>query len=136
MSAANRLHGKSGLVQMDAAGGSSLVTLADMNGWTLNATKDKQDATAFGDTNKVKVVGLPDYSGNLNARYARDSTPTLFSALLGATAVTLRLIPDSNQLAYYYQGLAYIDGSINVSHDGVVNFSGSWDAAASWTQAP
>ena len=136
MSAANRKHGKDGLIQYDPLGGSSLVTLADMNGWSLNATKDKVDATAFGDTNKVKVVGLPDYSGNIKARYARDSTPLIFAAVLGSIPITLRLIPDSLQPTYYYQGLAHIDGTLNVDHDGVVDFSGSWDAAGNWTQAP
>lgn len=136
MSAANRLHGKNGQVQWDPLGGSSLVTLADINGWSLNATKDKQDATAFGDTNKVKVVGLPEYSGNFNARYARDSTPAIFAAVLGSTPVTLRLLPDSTQPTYYYQGLANLDGTIDVANDGVVTFQGTWDAAASWTQAP
>jgi hypothetical protein len=121
---------------MDPAGGSSLATLADIHGWSLNAEKEKVKATAFGDTNHVKVVGLPDFSGNIKGRYARDSTPALFAAVLGSTPVTLRLIEDSQQLTYYHQGLAHLDGTITVDHDGVVDFNGSWDAAGNWTQNP
>src|SRR4026207_1219374 len=61
----SRLHGKTGQVQMDPAGGSTLVTLGDTNSWSLDASTERVDVTAFGDTNKQKRAGLPEYGGNL-----------------------------------------------------------------------
>lgn len=136
MSAANRRHGKNGKIEWDSAGGSSFAEMADAYGWSLNMTKDKQKATAFGDTNHVKVVGLPDFSGTIKARYASDSAPLLVAAILGSTAVNLRLFEDRLAATYYHQGLAYLDGSIDVDNEGVVNLEASWDAAANWTQSP
>ena len=136
MSAANRITGKNGQIQWDPAGGSSLVTLADMYGWSLNATKEKVKLTAFGDTNHVKGVGLPDYSGDFKARYAHDSSPALFAAVLGSTPVTLRLIENSLNPTYYHQGLANLDGTINVDFEGAIDVTGSWDAAGNWVNNP
>ena len=136
--ATGRLHGKNGQVKMDAAGGSSLVTLADLNSWTLNMTRDRVDVTCFSDTNKQRVAGLPDFSGTIGGVYnfTGGSAGIFFAAVLAGTAVTLRLLPDSGQATNYFQGLANLDGSISVSNTGAVTITGNWDAAGNWTQAP
>src|SRR5262245_48457894 len=62
-----RIHGKNGQVKMDptGVGGAGLAIVADLNSWTLDASKDRVEVTAFGDSNKIRVAGLPDYSGTL-----------------------------------------------------------------------
>jgi hypothetical protein len=123
---------------MDSAGGSSLVTLADLNNWTLNMGRDRVDVTCFGDTNKQRVMGLPDFSGTVGGVYnfTGGSAGIFFAAVLAGTAVTLRLLPDSGQATNYFQGLANLDGAISVSNTGAVTISGNWDAAGNWTMAP
>jgi hypothetical protein len=130
-----RLHGKNGQIKMDAAGGVALVTLADMNTWALDMSTDRVEMTAFGDTNKRRVSGLPDYQGTIAARYNAATSPTYFSAVLAGTPVTLRLLPNSADPTVYFQGLANVDGSISVDSNGGVNISGKWDAAGNWTMA-
>lgn len=131
-----RIHGKTAQVQMDPAGGSSLVEVADLSEWTLNMSKDRVEVMAFGDTNKRRVAGLPDFSGTLSGWWNSSTSPTFFNAVLGDVAVTLRLVPNENEPTYYFQGLANLDGSLNVSASGAVSISGNWDAADNWDMNP
>lgn len=134
-----RIHGKDGQVQLDAPPTTSpptLVTQADLNSWTLDMTKDKVDVTAFGDTNKQKVVGLPDFSGTLGGWWNSVSSPTLFDVILQSLPAWLRLLPNSAETTNYFQGMAYLDGSVNVPNDGGASISASFDAAGNWDQNP
>lgn len=133
-----RLHGKNGRVQMDPAGGSALVTLGDIDGWTLDMATAREVVTAFGDTNVRRVAGLPDFSGTLSAWWnaVASSSPAYFAAVLAGTPVTLRLIPNTLDPTVYFQGLANVDGSVNVSATGAIKNSGKWDAAGNWSIAP
>lgn len=133
-----RLHGKNGQVKMDPAGGSALVTLADMNAWTLDMSTERAVVTAFGDTNVRRVAGLPDFSGSLGAWWnaVATSSPAYFAAVLAGTPVTLRLVPNLNDPTVYFEGLANVDGSVNVSATGAISSSGKWDAAGNWDMQP
>ena len=133
-----RLHGKNGRIQMDPAGGSSLVTLTDLDGWTLDMSTARDVVTAFGDTNVRRVSGLPDFSGALSGWWnaVASSSPAYFAAVLAGTPVTLRLIQNTLDATVYFQGLANIDGSVNVSATAPIKTAGKWDAAGNWTMAP
>lgn len=133
-----RIHGKTGQIQMDPAGGSALVVIGDMNSWTLDMSTDRVDMTAFGDTNKHRVSGLPDYSGGIGGFWnaVATSSPAYFAAVLAGLPVTLRLVPNTNDPTVYFQGLANIDGSVNVGSNGGVTTRGKWDAAGNWLIAP
>lgn len=130
-----RIHGKAGQIKMDPAGGGALVLLADTNGWTLDMSTDRVDVTAFGDTNKRRVSGLPDFAGTVAARWNAATSPTYFAAVLAGIPVTLRLIPNALDPTVYFGGLANVDGSINVDSAGAVTWTGKWDAAGNWTMA-
>jgi|SRR5262245_64613489 len=131
-----RIHGKNGQVMMDPTGGATPVEVADLNAWTLDMAKDRVEVTAFGDTNKKRVAGLPDYSGTVGGWWNSVSSPTFFDAVLGDAAVMLKLVPNELEPTYFFTGLANLDGSINVSATGAVSISGKWDAADNWTMAP
>jgi len=133
-----RLHGKKGSIQMDPAGGSALVTLTDLDAWTLDMSTAREVTTAFGDTNVRRVAGLPDFSGTLGGFWnaVASSSPAYFAAVLAGTPVTLRLIQNTLDPTVYFQGLANIDGSVNVSATGAIKTAGKWDAASNWTMAP
>src|SRR5262245_10984470 len=130
---AGRIHGKNGQVKMDPTGGATPVVVADINAWTLDASKDRVEVTAFGDTNKVRVAGLPDYSGTLGGWWETTSSPLFFAAVFGNVAVKLDLIPDKTFATEMFEGLANLDGSVNCSATGAVSISGKWDAAGGWT---
>jgi hypothetical protein len=132
-----RQHGSNGQVLIDPAGGTSYVAVASLNSWTLDATRDRAEVTAFGDTNKTWVQGLPNFAGSLGGFWDPTTTPTaIFDVAFGDTAVGLKLIPSSLTPTAFFSGLAYIDAGINVSSSGAITISGSWVAANSWSLAP
>lgn len=133
-----RIHGKTGQILMDTTPASPVtpVALADVNSFTIDLGTDKVDVTCFGDTNKQKVVGLPDYSGTITGFWNKLSSPTIFAVILASATAWLRLLPNSAEPTYMFEGLAYLDGSLNVSATGAVSFSSKWDAAGNWVMRP
>ena len=133
-----RIHGKRGQVLMQEVAATAppfttATEVADVSGFTLNLTTEKVPVTCFGDTNIVKVTGLPDFAGTLAGFWNKDTTPRLFDVILAGLPVGLKLVPDTIDIATtFFEGLAYIDGSIDVSATGAVSFAGTWDAADNW----
>lgn len=135
MAAVDRIAGDRGLVKMDPLGGSSMVTVASINKWTLSLAKEMYKATAFGDTNQVYVPGLPDISGDISGLWDKTDR-SLFNVALGTVAPFLELIPDSLSPTYLWKGLAWLDASIDVGSGGVVSIKGSFKAAGPWVMTP
>ncbi len=120
---------------MDATGGASPVAVASLNKWTLDMTTDKVDVTAFQDTNKTYVQGLPDIKGTFGGWY--DNTDmTVFDVALGTVAPFLKLVPNTLAPTHFWSGLAWLDASVDVSANGAVSIGGSFVAAGPWTLAP
>lgn len=133
-----RIHGKGGQVKMDETGGSpwTPTEVADISAFTLNLSTERVPVTCFGDTNIQRVTGLPDFSGTLTGFWNSLTTPRLFDVVLAGLPVELHLIPNRLEPTFYFEGLANIDGAIDVSATGAVSFSGTWDAADNWTMLP
>src|SRR5262245_39326646 len=128
-----RRHGSKGSVEMDPAGGSSLTPVADLNQWTLDAARDKEDVTCFGDTNKQYVLGLPDVQGEINGVWNETTSPAFLRVALGDVPVMLKLIPSTITPTYFWKGLAYLDAGMECAADGAVTINGSFVAAGPWT---
>ena len=132
-----RRHGSTGQVAIDPDGTTTYVPVAALNSWTMDSARDKVDVTAFGDTNKQYVVGLPDTKGTFSGFWDETSTPdTIFAVAGGDVPVGLKLTPSLVTPTYFASGLAYLDASIDVKSDGAVSISGEWVAAGPWTWAP
>lgn len=123
---------------MGAIGGSpsSHTVVGDIRAFTIDMSKDKVNVTAFGDTNKQRVLGLPDFTGTFSGFWNSVTSPTLFDVILGSVAVGLKLIPNTAEPTYYFLGDAYLDGSLNVDSNGAVTVDGTWVAASNWTAVP
>jgi hypothetical protein len=128
-----RRHGSHGQILIDPTGGALPVIVASMNGWTLDLARDKVDVTAFGDSFKQYVQGLPDIKGTIKGWWDAAASRSLFSVALGETAVTLKLFPSSLDASDFFQGPAYLDTSIEVAADGAVSLSGNFAGAGNWT---
>lgn len=131
-----RIHGKNGQVAMDPLGGTSYAAVQDLSKFSIDAKRDRQVVTAFGDTNVVRVQGLPDFQGDLNGWWNSVTSPALFDAIFGDVAVALKLTPNSLESGFYFAGPAYLDGSIDVDVNGAVGIGGSWVAAGNWSAVP
>lgn len=135
MAASDRIAGDRGQIKMDPAGGTSVVTVASLNKWSLSMSKDMYKVTAFGDTNQVYVPGLPDISGSI-AGFWDTTDRSIFSIALGTVAPYLNLIPNTLTPTYLFKGLAWLDASIDVGSGGAVTISGSFKAAGPWSMQP
>lgn len=135
---AGRKHGKHGQILLDPIPASPVapVVVADLNAWTLDMATDRVEVTAFGDTNKRRVTGLPDFSGTIGGWWNSATTPALFAVVLAGTPAWLRLVPSTDDPTFYFEGLSNIDGSINVSATGAVAITSKWDAADNWAMLP
>lgn len=129
---AGRKHGYKGEVKMDPTGGSTLATVADLNAWTLDMARDQQDVSAFGDTNKQYVLGLPDVKGTYGGWWNSASSPALFQVAKGDVPVMLNLVPSRDEPTFFFAGLAYLDASIDVNSGGGISISGNFVAAGDW----
>jgi hypothetical protein len=130
----NRQHGSHGQIKMDPTGGATAVLVASMSAWNMSMARDHVDVTSFGDTNKISVLGLPDYKGTLGGWFDTDDT-SIFDAAMGNVAVMLELIPTSLVPLIMWSGLAWLDAAIDVKATGAISMTGNWSAAGPWTAA-
>lgn len=131
-----RRHGSKGQVKMDPTGGDAAAVVGDLNQWTLDLARDKEDVTCFGDTNKQYVLGLPDVQGEINGVWNEETSPEFLRVALGDVPVMLELIPSTLTPTHMFKGLAYLDAGMECAADGAVTISGSFVAAGPWTLEP
>lgn len=128
-----RYHGKSGQVYVSTTGSGNAVAVSGLSSWSLSLAKDRVDVTAFGDSNKQKVQGLAEVSGNFSG-FFDDTDSTLFSAADSADGCKIYLYPDAaNAASKYWYGPAWLDISeVGSAVDGAVTVSGSFEANGAW----
>jgi hypothetical protein len=128
-----RIHGKSGRLYAAIASGGSAEPIAFLNKWTIDFSTDKADVTAFGDTNKVYVSGLPDASGSFGGWYD-DATAQLYTASQDGVSRKFYLYPSNATTGQYWYGTALFDFSVSSGVGDAVAVSGNWNAAAAITK--
>jgi len=132
-----RQHGYKGDVLIDPAGGSTYVTVASLNAWTLDLSRDRVDVTCFGDTVKQYVQGLSDLKGTFAGIWdPTTSNSQIFDIAMGNVAVGMKLVPSTLTPTAFFSGLAYLDASINVSANAAITVAGTFAAAGTWTLVP
>lgn len=131
-----KLHGKNGAIFIAATGGAK-VKVANKTEWSLNLNRDFVDATTFGNTNKVYLVGLKDISGT-------------YAGLLDLSGDLLVNASDSGEMYIYLYaddtinnttgapiivafGLGFLDASMTNSNTDAVKVTGNIRASANWT---
>jgi hypothetical protein len=131
-----RRHGYKGEMSMDETGiGTTYTTVASISGWTLEMTRDRVDVTAFADTTKIYVQGLPDIKGTYKGWWEAIASKPLIDVALGDVAVMLKLTPSLLDATTFFSGLAFLDASVEVAADGAVSISGSYAGAGPWAMA-
>lgn len=107
--------------------------VAYLRSWSASFATDRVEVTAFGDTNRVYVAGLPDASGDY-AGFWDSATAQMYTAATDGLARKFYLYPTTDINTEYYYGTAFFDFSTSGAVDGAVEISGSWQAASSITQ--
>ncbi len=126
-------HGKKGVVYMSTTGGGTAVATVAIKSWSLNMPTDKVEVTAFGDSNKRYVQGLPDATGDLSGWWD-DTSDALYDASRSTDGVKMYLYPSSDAPTKYWYGPAWVDFSINNPVDGAVEVSAAFVANGAWGQ--
>lgn len=125
--------GRTGAVYLAIESATGVATVCiKLNAWTLDRATDTFEVTAFGDTNKTFVQGLPNLTGTLSGSW--DDTETKpFAGAASSTGVKLYLYPDiTNAPTKYAYGTAWLSASISTPVNGPVTLSGNFSAANSW----
>ena len=126
-------HGRRGLVYFATTGAGVAASVASLTSWSLDATADMAEVTAFGDTNKSYVMGIRDCTGSIEGIWD-DTVDSLWDASGSDSAVSMYLYPSSLVLTKYWYGKAFLDFSIDVGIDDAVKISGNWAANGVWAQ--
>ena len=125
-----RRHGRNGAVYMGATTGAVAVPLTFQAAWSINMVTDKDDVTAFQDSNKVYVGGLPDSSGDMSG-FMDDATSQTYVAAVDGLPRNFYLYPDAtNSPNTYWFGTVLPDFSADGAVAGPVNFKATWNAAS------
>jgi hypothetical protein len=104
--------------------------VAYISSWNISMATDKVEVTAFGDSNKVYVAGLPDASGDFGG-YWDSATAQLYTAATDGLARKFYLYVSTDLAASdYFYGTAFFDFSVTTGVAASVEISGSWQAAS------
>lgn len=128
-----RYHGKSGVVYMSTSGSGNASSVAQISSWSIDRATDKAEVTAFGDTNKVYVQGLPDMKGSFSG-FWDDTETKIFTGADSTDGVKMYLYPSSNASTAYWYGTAWIDAKMDVGVSDSVKVSVDWVAAGAWSR--
>lgn len=125
-----RRHGRNAQIYVGVTNGAAASPCTFQASWSISMSTDKQDVTAFGDSNKVYVAGLPDSSGDFSG-FLDDVTSQTYIAATDGLARNFYLYPDvTNDPNVYWFGTILPDFSADGAVGGPVNFKASWNAAS------
>jgi len=129
---AQTYHAKDAVVYISTSGSTEAIQLVGCSEWTLDMSTDTVETTAFGDTTKTYVQGLPDVSGTL-ACFWRDDETKLFAASSSTTPCKVYLYFSKNATTRYAYGTAWFSVSMSSPVAGAVTLSANFTGASSWT---
>jgi len=118
---------------MALTSGGTAEPVAYQASWSINFATNKIDVTAFGDTNKSYVAGLPDASGQF-AGFYDDSSVQTYTAATDGIARKFYLYLNTTSNTQYFFGTILPDMTIDSSVDGATTVSASWAAATAITK--
>lgn len=125
--------GRKGVIYISTTGSTAATSIVNMKTWSLNMPTDKIDVTAFGDSNKKYVIGLPDATGSLSGWWD-DTSDQLYDASRSTDGVKMYLYPSSDAPSKYWYGPAWVDFSITTDVQGAVEISADFVANGAWGQ--
>lgn len=128
-----RIHGRNGALYVSLTSGGTAEPLAYTKKWSVDFKTDRQDVTAFQDTGKVYVSGLPDASGSFDGFYDTATAGT-YTAAVDGLARKFYLYPTTSSVGTYFYGTAFFDFSIDTDVAGAVTYKGTWSAGSSVTK--
>lgn len=96
---------------------------------SFDASTDRSEVTAMGDSNKQYVGGLPDFSGDYSGFYD-DASAQLYSAAVDGVPRAFYFYPDFTDTTRYAFGTAFFDFKMATGVGDAVAVSGTFQAAS------
>ncbi len=132
--ASNRRHARNSRIYIGLTSAGTAEPLQFVSKWTINQAVDTVEVTAMGDVNKIRVAGLPDFSGTFSGFYD-DGTVQTYTASLDGVARKFYLYPDIvNDPAQYFFGSAFADFSLTGGVSEALAVSGTFSAASTFAK--
>lgn len=127
-----RSHGRFAQLYVSVTSGGSASPLLHAAQTSVNLSTEKVDVTAFGDTTKVWVAGLPDGQGSFSG-FATDTASTaLITAAIDGVARKWYFYPFNSTTIYLY-GTGFFDWTVDAAVADAVKVSGTFAAATPTT---
>lgn len=117
--------GSNGAVKVKSGSG-SLTTVADVQSWTVDITRDTVEDTAMGDSYRTYKKGLQTWSGSMEVIYNDTSDAEITESLNpdNDNVVSVELFPDVSVAGTKIAGDIIITSfSVSASYDGLVTAS-------------
>lgn len=126
-----RVHGKNGVVYVGITSSTAAAEpLPNSSKWSADFKTDRKDATAFGDTNKVTVAGLPSGDGSCEMFWDSGTAQTYTAASDGNARRCYFYPTTASTAGPYWFGTAYFDFNIEVDVGDVVKCKSTWSPAS------
>ncbi len=122
------------LVDTSSGGAGSAVQVTSKNKWTLDQKVDTFEVTAFEDSNKGYVVGLPDAQGTMEGFWDSGDN-NVYNVIGSSVARKVYIYPDVvNNVGTYFFTTAFFSVKQDGATSSAVNFSLTFSAAgfAAW----
>lgn len=124
-----RIHGRNGRLLVGSTSGADASLISYVTNFELNQSTDKTDVTAFGDTTKTYVAGLPDAQGSFSG-FFDNATAQTYTAATDGLARRFYFYPDfTGSVGIFWWGTAFFDFSVTGDVNDAVKISGTWSAA-------
>lgn len=124
-----RIAARNARLFIGASNGGDASPIAYVSTFELNQTTDRFEVTAFGDTTKTYVGGLPDASGSFSGFYDTATNQT-YTAGSDGLARRMYFYPDfTGTPGQYWFGTVFVDFALQTDVGGAATISGTWSAA-------
>lgn len=130
-----KVHGRNGQLYMGIASSTAAAeAVAFLSEWSLDVSTDTVDATAFGETSRTYLAGLPNATGSFSG-FFDTATAQVFTAGSDGGPRRTYLYPTTPSTAGpYWYGTAFFSGSVTASVTDAVKVSGTFNAATNFTR--
>jgi len=129
-----RIAGRNGALYVALTSGGTAEPLVFTKKWSIDMKTDRVDVTAFQDTTKTYVAGLPDASGSFDGFYDSATSGT-YTAAVDGLARKFYLYPSTVNPTTFFFGTGFFDYSVDTDVTGAVTCKGTWSAATPVTKS-
>lgn len=117
---------------ISTSGTGTASSIGSLSSWSLNMATDKVDVTAFGDSTKNYVQGLPDLQCTFEGFFDDTTISSLYTASTSSDGIKAYLYPSSDVITKYFYGPAWLDLSVSDAVGDAIKTTCNMAANGSW----